>query len=41
MMKKSAGGRRKQFVPEGVRTSLPKPKIPRAMLWVSRACSGR
>lgn len=39
--KKSAGTKRKPFIPEGVRTSLPKPKMPRAVFWVTSGGSGR
>lgn len=31
--KKSSEGKRKLFVPQGVRTSLPKPKFKRTVVW--------
>ena len=31
--KKSSGARRKLFIPQGVRTSLPKPKFKRTVVW--------
>jgi len=31
--KKSYDLKRKQFVPQGVRVSLPKPKFPRRVVW--------
>lgn len=33
LKKKSPGKGRKHFFPEGVRTSIPKPKFPRLVLW--------
>jgi hypothetical protein len=33
LKKKSSGRRRKTFVPEGVRTTMPKPNFPRVVMW--------
>jgi len=33
LKKKSEGGGRKMFVPQGVRTTAPKPRLPRVVVW--------
>lgn len=35
-IKKKQGGKRKIFIQEGIRGSLPKPKFPRVIFWKTK-----